>query len=113
MKAYIAGKITGNPDYKRQFAAAEAYHRLNGIQEIFNPAADQPEGMSYKEYLDRDLKELMTCSMVFFLPNWEESQGARLEMAYAKAADLPVFIWSKEEMRKFMAKIEKQIKLCP
>lgn len=83
MKVYIAGRISGTPDFKERFAAAERWLEQQGFTDIFNPAAKQPEGLTYKEYIDRDLKELMGCDAIYLMPDWEESKGARLEKNYA------------------------------
>jgi len=34
---------------------------------------------------------IMRCDFVFVTPNWEKSEGARLEVDHAKAHDIPVF----------------------
>lgn len=52
MKIYIAGKITGNPQYKTQFAGTAAMLRAVGYT-VLNPA-ELPEGMTMAEYLDKE-----------------------------------------------------------
>lgn len=52
MKIYIAGKITGNPHYKTQFAGTAAMLRAVGYT-VLNPA-ELPEGMTMAEYLDEE-----------------------------------------------------------
>lgn len=47
MKIYIAGPITGIPDYKERFAKAEAELKAKG-HAVMNPAA-LPEGFEYSE----------------------------------------------------------------
>lgn len=44
MIIYLAGKITGNPEYRKQFAAAKAELEADG-HIVLNPA-ELPEGMS-------------------------------------------------------------------
>ena len=80
MKVYIAGKITGNPNYKKEFEEAEEWLKSQGL-EVFNPAKNQ--GYSYKQYIDAGLYQLMHCDAIYLLPNYENSKGALLEYQYA------------------------------
>ena len=63
MKIYIAGKITGNPNYKEQFAAAEKKLKAEGHQ-VINPTW-KPEGLPYKQYIDMGLMELQQCDVIY------------------------------------------------
>ena len=87
MKVYIAGKITGNPDYIKQFAEAEEELKASG-HTVLNPVKDK--GFSYKEYIDMGLCELMKCDGIYLLDGWQESSGARLEFLYAMVTDMVV-----------------------
>ena len=87
MKVYIAGKITGNPDYINQFAEAEKELKASG-HTVLNPVKDK--GFSYKEYIDMGLCELMKCDGIYLLDGWQESSGARLEFLYAMVTDMVV-----------------------
>lgn len=84
MKIYIAGKITGEPDYWEKFNEAE-----NKIQVAFptatilNPAW-LPEGMTPADYMSICLPMLMAADLVCFLPDWQNSGGARIEHALAE-----------------------------
>lgn len=49
MIIYLAGKITGNPEYRKQFAAAKAELKAEG-HIVLNPA-ELPEGMSPAAYM--------------------------------------------------------------
>lgn len=77
MKIYIAGKITGDPYYKAKFARAAADIADAGHTPI-NPAM-QPEGMSNADYMRISFAQLDSADAVAFLPDWEDSKGARIE----------------------------------
>ena len=81
MKIYIAGKITGNPGYKEQFAEAEKMLRGQG-NEVMNPSV-LPPGFEHHEYMRICYSMIDVCEGVYFLSNWQESTGAKREHAYA------------------------------
>ncbi|MDD6275498.1 MAG: DUF4406 domain-containing protein [Clostridia bacterium] len=87
MKIYIAGKITGNPNYKEQFAAAEKRLTEKG-HAVINPVKNL--GFSYKDYIDMGLCELMKCDAIYMLNGWDKSPGAILEMHYALTAEIKI-----------------------
>ena len=81
-KIYIAGKITGDPDYKAKFnAAATAYRRLGYT--VLNPAS-LPEGMQKADYMRICFAMIDTADVVAFLPGYETSPGAQLEHLYCE-----------------------------
>ncbi len=81
MKVYIAGKITGNPDYKQQFAEAERELKAQGYTTM-NPAV-LPDGFEHHEYMKICFSMIDVCDAVYFLSNWKESKGACMEYDYA------------------------------
>jgi hypothetical protein len=82
MKVYISGKITGDPDHKRKFDEAEEKLREMG-HVVLNPTI-LPDGLEYDNYMDIDMAMVRACDVVALLPDWEESAGARAEMAYGE-----------------------------
>ena len=103
MKVYIAGPITGNPDYIIEFCEVENWLMNLGFEAV-NPAKNA-EG-SYKAYIDTGLKQLMECGMICLLPGWQESDGASLEKAYADTVEMPELLIPD----KVWARVEKMIK---
>ena len=81
MIIYLAGKITGNPEYRKQFAAAKAKLKAEG--HIVLDPAELPEGMSPAAYMRICFAMIDTADELRALPGWNYSRGARLEMAYA------------------------------
>ena len=87
MKVYIAGAISNNPNYLKEFAEAEKYLVRMGYVAV-NPTKN--EGSTYKELIDKGLMDLMQCEAICMLPGWEDSVGAKLEYTYAKAVGLTI-----------------------
>ena len=88
MKVYIAGAISSNPNYEKQFEEAERSLLEEG-HAVINPVKN--EGFDYKEYIDMGLCELMRCEAIYLLEGWEKSPGANLELTYAITAGLQVY----------------------
>lgn len=81
MIAYIAGQITGDPDYRWRFADAQMVLESMGYI-VLNPAT-LPSGMGYEQYMRIDMAMLEEADTVCFLPGWENSSGAKREHAAA------------------------------
>lgn len=82
MKVYIAGKITGDPDYRCKFNAAKERLELMG-DVVLNPAT-LPEGMQPADYMRICLAMIDTADLVVFLEDYTESRGAMLEHAWCE-----------------------------
>lgn len=90
MKVYLAGKITGDEEYREKFCrAAEKLEKKH--HEVINPAW-LPDGMRPQDYMQICLPMLFTADMAAFLPDWEESSGARLEYELCIYIDKPIFL---------------------
>ena len=80
---YLSGKMTGLPDFGREiFNAAQKRLEAHGYR-VLNPAW-MPLGMEYEQYMRVDFALLDVCDVIALLPNWEDSQGAQAELAYAQ-----------------------------
>lgn len=80
MKVYIAGKITGNANYKAQFADAVRQIEAQG-HVVLNPAT-LPGGMSQADYMRICLAMIDTADEIWLLPSAWASKGAALETDY-------------------------------
>lgn len=77
MTIYIAGKITGEANYKAKFQlAAESLEKMGHI--VLNPAT-LPEGMTPEKYMAICIPMVLVADAVYMLPDWMESRGATIE----------------------------------
>ena len=88
MIIYLAGKITGNPEYRQQFAAAKMELEAEG-HTVLNPA-ELPEGMSKAAYMRICFAMIDTADEVRTLSNWYRSHGAGVELSYADYIGKPI-----------------------
>ena len=79
MKIYIAGKITGNENYREEFAKVQAELEKDG-HIVLNPAV-LPEGLTKGEYMRLCFSMIDIADEVRFLPGWQD-EGAKVEYAY-------------------------------
>lgn len=78
---YIAGPITGIPDYKEKFSKAEQRLKAEG-NIVLNPTV-LPAGMPYESYFPICFAMIDAAEKMYFLHGWEKSQGARFEFGHA------------------------------
>lgn len=83
MVVYIAGKMSGLPDLGRgHFNEAAKRLRERG-HVVLNPA-DLPVGMPGDKYMPICLAMVGVADAVYALDNWDMSDGAFLEVHYAR-----------------------------
>lgn len=95
MKIYIAGPMTGLPDFNYPaFNAAQGRLEALGF-DVLNPTLGEPappadDPKPWDWYMRRALGQVITADAVALLPYWEQSRGARLEHAVAWGLGLPI-----------------------
>lgn len=91
MILYIAGPMSGLPDYNRPaFFDAAARLRDFGFTTI-NPARhEQRNDLDWGDYMRLGISDVLAAHGLAVLPGWECSRGARLEVEVAHALRLPV-----------------------
>jgi Domain of unknown function (DUF4406) len=101
VKLYLAGPMTGLPDFNfPAFDLAEESLSRSGYT-IFNPAQmDRDVGFDPKsavvseaflrDALRRDLSAICECDAIAMLPGWEKSGGATVEWTLAKHLGLKI-----------------------
>jgi hypothetical protein len=89
---YIAGPMTGYPDYNFPlFNDAEVHLREAGY-DVLNPAqrAGKIKGASWQWYLRHGIADVCVADGIATLPNWGKSRGARLEVSVGHGLGMPV-----------------------
>lgn len=90
VKVYVAGPMTGLPEFNRPaFFAAEAHLKELGAV-VVNPAV-LPDGFSHDAYMRMCIPMMMECDAVAFLPGWHQSKGARQEFTRAHSFGLDLY----------------------
>ena len=85
-RIYISGPISGTTDYMARFEKAEKDLSKNGYR-VINPAKlteSLPLNISYEEIMELDLLLLGKSDAIYMLKDWKDSNGAKLELNYAK-----------------------------
>lgn len=82
-KIYIAGKITGEPNYKDKFANMESELLKIPGTTVINPAT-LPTGLKPADYARICFAMIDSSDIAVFAPDYKESSGALLEMQYCK-----------------------------
>ena len=88
MKIYLSGKITGDPDYARKFLEAANLLDEAGYEPL-NPAAIVLEKEGWQSAMKQAVRLMLTGDGAALLPGWEQSRGAKIEAALAKAIGMP------------------------
>lgn len=83
MKLYIAGPMSGLPDFNYPaFHAAEAQLQAAGY-ETLNPASNG-EKDSWEDYMRAAIAQVIQADGIAYLPGSYKSRGARLELRLAE-----------------------------
>lgn len=89
LKVYIAGPMTGYKDFNYP-AFFEAEEMLKDKYIVLNPAMREPRQMDYSSYIRKGIELLLQAEVVYLLPGWERSTGARLEWEIARTLQLRI-----------------------
>lgn len=91
-RIYIAGPMTGLPEFNRPaFAAAAAHLRSLGLEAINPGELYTHTHMPWSFYMRAALRALLTCDSIFLLRGWTNSRGAKLEWQLANALGLTLY----------------------
>lgn len=73
LKIYIAGPMTGYPDYNRAAFNAKASELMSEGHIVLNPAV-LPGGLCQSEYMDICLAMVRSADAIYLLKGWEDPQ---------------------------------------
>lgn len=101
MKIYLAGPMSGIPDYNFPAFFRKAEELRAEGHTVFNPAeADLEEWgdlatvkkkATYKATLKKDLNWILDeAEAIYLLPGWEQSKGVKVEYALAECLKLRI-----------------------
>ena len=101
MKIYISGKMRGLPEEesRKLFKAAEQYLKTLG-HDVINPWDSEKEKeercLEWDDYILYDLRIIKHCDALFMLDNWQDSDGAKCEHAFARGRGMKIFYEKKK-----------------
>jgi hypothetical protein len=93
LRIYLAGPMTGLPDYNYPaFAEAEVRGTAMGL-DIHSPHKNfnEVKTLPYATYIRADMAMLLNCNAIALLPGWERSRGAKFELHVAQLLGHAVF----------------------
>ena len=90
--AYLSGPMSGYPSYNyAAFDDAEAV--LAPHYRVINPARNFDGDTTHEKavYMRVDFESVLKADLVFVLPGWSASRGARAEVLVAQEIGIPIF----------------------
>lgn len=87
---YIAGPITGVKNYWEPFEQVEEI--LTELGYIAITPTRLPKGMTTAQYMKICFAMIDAADAVVFLPDWANSEGARLEAEYCRYTEKPAVV---------------------
>jgi DNA-binding transcriptional LysR family regulator len=92
VKLYIAGPMSGYPDYNYPlFHLIDPDLRRAGY-ETLNPASNPP-CESWDGYMRAAIRQVLAADGIALLPDWQASAGASLEVHIAHTLRVPALPW--------------------
>lgn len=83
-KIYVAGAMTGIPEFNKPAFNAKAEELKKEGYIVLNPAV-LPDGMSWEEYMYICIPMLSVADEIYMLKGWTSSKGATIEHQEALA----------------------------
>jgi hypothetical protein len=104
---YVSGKYTAGV-IKENIEAAEAVSvqlMRNGFDVICphknTSGYEKYEDIPYDQYIAMDLNILERCDAIYMMSNWQESNGAKIELKHALDKGIPVVLGANHNIEEF------------
>jgi hypothetical protein len=103
-KIYISGKITGLQEHLAYAAFADASDYITKLgAEPINPMdLDHDHDKRWESYMKVCMAALLDSDIIFMLPNWGNSLGARVERAAALELGKPIIYHDLKELESLL-----------
>lgn len=89
-RVYLSGPIAGVKNYKGLFIFANYLVRMCDARQVFDPASQIPDNLSYEEAMKRCVRTLTDHDAIVMFPDWGVSKGSKIEHEVAKACGMDV-----------------------
>ena len=89
-RVYLSGPITNVKNYKGLFIFANYLVRMCDARQVFDPASQIPDNLSYEEAMKRCVRTLTDYDAIVMFPDWNVSKGSKIEHEVAKACGMDV-----------------------
>lgn len=93
-KIYLSGPITGVKNYKGLFLFTSKLVKMCDASQVFNPALQIPDSLGYEEAMKRCIRALTDHDAIVMLPDWNVSQGSKVEHEVARACGMDVIYFA-------------------
>jgi hypothetical protein len=96
MTTYIAGPMSGLPEFNHPMFHRVAKHLRDRGVEVRNPAEVDGGSMGkpWEFYMRLALRSLLECDSVVLLPGWRNSRGAVIEERIARELGMHIEEWA-------------------
>lgn len=89
-RVYLSGPITNTKNYKGLFMFAEELVKMCDASQVFDPASQIPDSLGYEDAMKRCVRALTDHDTIVMLPDWNVSQGSKVEHEVARACGMDV-----------------------
>ena len=92
-KIYIAGKVTDLPYEQVVKKFKDAADDLSELgYNVFNPVQLIDKDATWHDAMRKALRLLLLCDEIALLPDWKESNGARIEYFNSQMLNMPILL---------------------
>ena len=112
MKVFVAGKITGLPNYKEYFQNAETLIKKLCPDACVLLPSILPAGMSYADYEHIDRAMIDVADLVVFLPSYIVSPGASIELDICRYIQKPYIIMQDMNSKTYQDALKETLRRC-